>query len=189
MLPGSGLGLISGALAQLVLAAAVGISEGPANLRAAVPTFVTEFQSRAIEARRLIPRYDQQIPQHIGSMTSTPVFCFQGCPQPLSVWSNEKVEVIAEQPPAKRRAAVGERNGAAGLAKNTPHLYRVSYGQAAPAHTYIDQIRLRSLDINDNLAVKVVKMHLASSSVMSNPVIEPWFGRNEMADWQPAEAQ
>jgi hypothetical protein len=202
----------------------------PANLRANVPTFVTDFQSRAIDAQRLIPRYDQQIPQHIGSMTSTPVFCFQGCPQPLSVYPNEKVEVISDRPAADRHASTARRKRAIVSANNPYHLRRVSV-QSVPdpapdpapeavatsaaarpvnldvfycagdaletsrkaaartfaeeirrlaprelsiANTFIDQIRLRSLDINANLALAQPKTGTSLVLVKSNPASAAW---------------
>lgn len=202
----------------------------PANLRTNVPTFVTDFQSRAIDAQRLIARYDQQIPQHIGSMTSTPVFCFQGCPQPLSVYRNEKVEVISDRPAADRRAVTGSLKRAIASQIDPYHLRHISMQETptapeAPApdlpptfdaaksvnldvfycagdaletsrkeaartfaeeirrlaprelsiaNTFIDQIRLRSLDVNVNLAMQHPKTGTSLVLVKSNPASGAW---------------
>jgi len=84
----------------------------PVNLKAPTATFVTTFETKAKRAQKDLSPEAQQIPQHVGSMDDTPRFCFMGCPQPLSDWPNEKVEVIPDPPiPSIRKS---ERSPASG---------------------------------------------------------------------------
>lgn len=211
-----------------------------ANLQAPIPLFVSNFESQAKGAQGGLPDFARQIPQHVGSMASSPVFCFKGCAQPLSVWTNEKAEVIGEAATAAPRRAermpsvkprdpdqAGPRriqvgfsipasmllpassglradatarspqqparplnldvfycSGDAGEAeqKRTAREFAEATRRLAPrdyilAGTYINQIRLRSLDVNVNLAMVHPKTGTSLVLVQSESASPAWLER------------
>jgi hypothetical protein len=212
-----------------------------ANQQASAPIFVTNFESEAKSAQGDLPDFDRQIPQHIGSMASKPVFCFKGCAQPLSIWTNEVIKIIADDigslDPTLGRAT-GSRGGfsikrdsggslkarllaasvdwTAGSEEQSasspskllsdqtrPINLDVFYcsGDAAEAKrestarefaetirrtenkdsilvgTFIDQIRLRSLDINVNLAMARPRSGTSLVLEQSDPASQAWAQR------------
>lgn len=188
-----------------------------------------------------IPEDVRQIPQHIGSMASNPVFCFKGCFQPLTDWANERVEFIADEMSKRHPRPVAVFDAApfndakwgfvrTGLsiparatlvrqvAASRQDASTATGGQAAPRQpinldvfycagdalesqrrdearafaeatrnsaphdftlsgTFIDQIRLRSLDINVNLAMTKPKTGTSLVLVRSNPASPAWLAR------------
>ena len=214
-----------------------------ANAQTAAPAFVSDFETRAKRIQGGLPLEIRQIPQHIGSMASRPAFCLVGCAQPLSDWSNERVELIADvavrvpvrvaangdirrfqgtqsrtaytnvsyllpaarryvplqsspaqninaTPPQRGVAAVpinldvfycsGDVNEAS--RKDAARAFAVAIKRDYPrtlliAGTYIDQVRLRSLDINDNLAMNRPKTGTSLVLVKSSSASRAWQDR------------
>jgi hypothetical protein len=217
-----------------------GYLQEQANQQASAPIFVSGFETEAKIVQNDLPDYARQIPQHIGSMARKPVFCFKDCPQPLSDWTNEKVEVVTNAgsgesvlrrmvgsmpgvrtPPrsgvsTRARLSLTSLNRTAASQEQTigsqtkpvadrtrPINLDVFYcsgdeGEAGRedaarrfaettrqretkdsnvAGTFIDQIRLRSLDINVNLAM--VHPYSGTTLVLeeSDPASKAWSKR------------
>lgn len=213
------------------------------HLRAPTLTFVGDFQYSAKVAQGGLPETARQIPQHIGTMASSPFFCFLGCPQALSLWTNEKVEIISEVTASSLKRATTlydnfyhvssmhlefvrvsnpvQVTHSTSIALHNPVTELIVETKASPAqvaplpqpinldvfycagdllearrkeaarnfaestrrtaprdfvlaNTYIDQIRLRSLDINVNLAMANPKTGTSLVLVKSNSASPAW---------------
>ncbi len=110
--------------------------------------FAEETIRRSVDNQVARPEYEKQIPERVGVMARRPVFCFKGCPQPLSVWPHEETRVIASSEPSPQvfappRPAPG-RPTATRLAAAPPaaRLIKARY-QAAPAEAALPETAAR----------------------------------------------
>jgi hypothetical protein len=68
--------------------------------RESVSTFADDFREYEKLQQKPLSEDEWQIPDRIGGMPKSPVFCFKGCPQPRSAFPIERIEVIAAGPSA-----------------------------------------------------------------------------------------
>ena len=90
-----------------------------------VPGFVDGVISEARTKQVGLPTFDRQIPDRLGSMSTTPVFCFKGCPQPLDVWPSTRINIITGS--ATSFSAPRGTGWAAREARRSPLLHNAAY--------------------------------------------------------------
>ena len=110
-----------------------------------VPGFVDGVRADAVTKQAGLPTWDRQLPDRLGAMAPSPVFCFKGCPQPLDVWPSTRIRVIGASatsmsaPPAPARLAA-RPVGAPVLRRAA---YFVGSGQTGPASGPSPSVALR----------------------------------------------